>query len=55
MTARFPAIVPGTGVGEDAWFAYGRGRGSKVLSRGEPFVGEAEDAGAERFTDQVCI
>ena len=40
----FPAVVPGSCVGEDAWFADGRLGVIEVLCCGEPFVGEGEDA-----------
>ena len=48
-----PAIVPGSGVGEDARFA-DRGCGRReVLGGCEPFVGEGQDAGSEGFGDEV--
>ena len=43
----FPAVVPGSCVGEDAWFADGRLGIVEVLCGGEPFVGEGEDARSE--------
>jgi hypothetical protein len=49
----FPAVVPGSGVCEDARFADGRFGVVEVLGGGEPFVGEGEDAGAEGAVDEV--
>ena len=43
----FPAVVPGSCVGEDAWFADGGLGVVEVLCGGEPFVGEGEDARSE--------
>jgi hypothetical protein len=43
----FPAVIPGSGVGEDAWFADGWLGVVEVLCGGEPFVGEGEDARSE--------
>lgn len=53
MATGFPAVVPGAGVGEDAWLANWWGRGREVGGGGEPFVREGEDAGAEGFAYQV--
>jgi hypothetical protein len=49
----FPAVVPGSCVCENAWFADGRFGVVEVLCGGEPFVGEREDAGAEGAVDEV--
>ena len=40
----FPAVVPGAGVGEDAWFADGGFGVVEVFGGGEPFVGEGKDS-----------
>lgn len=55
MSPCFPAIVPGSGEDEDAWFADGGCGGSEVGGFGEPFVGEGEDAGAEGFGEEICV
>jgi len=49
-----PAIIPCSCVREDAGFANRSGGGGEVLCRREPFVGAGEDAGAERFVDEIC-
>lgn len=53
VAARFPAVVPCACVCEDTWFADGWGGRCEVICGGEPFVGEGEDARAERFRDEV--
>ena len=53
MTACFPAIIPGTGVGEDTRLADRRGWSCEVLGGREPFVGEGQDAAAKGFVDEV--
>jgi hypothetical protein len=53
VAAGFPAIIPGTGEDEDAWFANWRGGCGEVGGFGEPFVAEGEDAGAERFGEKI--
>lgn len=55
VAARLPAVVPRAGVREDAGLAYGRGRRREVLGRGEPFVGDGEDFGAEGLGDEVWM
>ena len=45
MSSCLPAIVPGTGMCEDAGFADRRSWGGEVGCCGEPFVAEGEDLG----------
>ena len=47
VSSCLPAIIPCSGVGEDAWLADGLFGVVEVLGGGEPFVGEGEDARSE--------